>query len=146
MKQTAITGACAALLAIVPISEAMAEVRADHMAKMCEAIATTPTTEGLQRTYENGFCRGLFEVVERLIESDSRIGDPPYPPSSTVCRPPGWMQGWGDRTGTDILIAVFVRHVARLPGDRRQEGFLNIAIESLERAFPCENPPTLGRQ
>ncbi len=145
MKQTAITGACAALLAIVPVSEAMAEVRADYMAEMCEAIATTPTTEGLQRTYENGFCRGLFEVVERLIESDSLIGDSPYPPSSSVCRPLGWMQGWGNRTGMDILVAVFVRHVASLPDGRRREGFLNIAIESLERAFPCENPPTQGR-
>ena len=141
MKQTAITGACAAVLAIVPVSEAMAEVRADYMAEMCEAIATTPTAEGLQLTYDNGFCRGLFEVVERLIESDSVIDDPPYPPSSSVCRPLGWMQGWGNRNGMDILVAVFVRHVARLPDDRRREGFLNIAIESLERAFPCENPP-----
>jgi hypothetical protein len=126
---------------MVPVSEAVAEVRADYMAEMCQAIATAPTTTGLQRTYDNGFCRGLFEVVERLIDSGNRIGDPPSPPFSRVCRPLTWMRGWGDRTGSDVLVAVFVRYGNTLPVERRQEAFLNIAIESLERAFPCGSAP-----
>ena len=142
IKMLLIGCAVTALLIMVSVSEAVAEVRADYMAEMCQAIATTPPTAGLARTYENGFCRGLFAVIERLIDSGNRISDPPF---SRVCRPRDWMRGWGDRTGSDVLIAVFVRYVNTLPVKRRQEGFLNIAIESLERAFPCGNAPAQRR-
>ena len=124
------------LVFATPVS---ADPRADYMADMCRTIATAPNTKGLDRTYENGFCRGLFVVVERLISSGKSISDPPYSPFSRVCRSAEWMRGWGDRTGPDVLIAVFVRYVAELPATRRQEGFLNIAMEGLERAFPCRN-------
>ena len=144
MKQPIIACAVTTFLAMA-VSEAVAEVRADYMAEMYQAIATTPSTAGLLRTYENGYCRGLFQVVERLIDSGNRITDPPYPPFSRVCRPSDWMRGMGDRTGSDVLITVFVRYVNTLPVDRRQEEFLNIAMESLERAFPCGVTPALRR-
>ena len=137
MRQTLGITVIALCLGVLFPAPASADVRADYMADMCRTIATAPSTTGLQLTYDNGFCRGLFEVVERLISSGSTISDPPYAPFSRVCRPTGWLRGWGDRNGSDVLIAVFVRHVEKLPPARRQESFLSVAIESLEQAFLC---------
>lgn len=137
MKHTLATTVVTICVGMLLAAPASADPRADYMADMCRTIATAPNTTGLQLTYDNGFCRGLFEVVERLISSGSTISDPPYAPFSRVCRPTGWLRGWGDRNGSDVLIAVFVRYVEKLPPARRQESFLSVAIESLEQAFPC---------
>jgi hypothetical protein len=137
MKQPVAMVVLTAWYGVAFVEPASADPRADYMADMCRPIATAPSTKGLDQTYENGFCRGLFQIVERLISSGKTIADPPYAPFSRVCRTVDWMRGWGNRTGDDVLIVIFVRYADKLPPTRRQEGFLNIAIESLEQAFPC---------
>jgi hypothetical protein len=128
--------AVAAFLLLASGLEATADVRADHMAEMCAAVAAKPATDGLSRTHDNGFCRGLFAAVEQIVDFGDAAGAVRHP-VVRVCRPKDWMRGWGDRTGQDILIAVFVRYVGSLSPARRQEAFVPIAVESFERAFPC---------
>ena len=106
------------------------------MADMCREITRSPSSS---RTYEHGFCLGQFSLVERLIGSGRSISDPPYPAFSKVCFTPADLLG--NRNRIETLIVTFVRYVDTLPSNRRQEGFLNIAIESLERAFPCTESP-----
>ena len=81
-----------------------------------------------------------FEVVERLTISSFPFDDPRIPLDRTCVLPRDWMRGWGNRKHSEILIAVFVRYVNTLPAKRRQESFLDIAIESLETAYPCAAP------
>ena len=120
------------VLSIFAVPTVTAEGRADYMADMCREITRSSS---FSRTYEDGFCLGQFSVVERLIGSGSSISDPPYPAFSKVCFTPADLLG--NRNRIETLIVTFVRYVDTLPRNRRQEGFLNIAIESLERAFSC---------
>lgn len=120
------------VLSVFAVPTVAAEGRADYMADMCREITRSSS---FSRTYEDGFCLGQFSVVERLIGSGRSISDPPYPAFSKVCFTPADLIG--NRNRIETLIVTFVRYVDALPRNRRQEGFLNIAIESLERAFPC---------
>ncbi len=137
MKRSLIYCATFAALPMFAAPEAAADIRADNAAGFCEAIALEPKAGELERTYDNGWCRGMFAIVERLLRLEDGYDDPPYEAFSGVCRPLDWMKGWRGRNGIEALVAIYHRYVYSLPVERQQESFLRIVAESMEHAFPC---------
>jgi hypothetical protein len=135
-----IAGALATVVLVVSASDALAQgVRADNMADACRAIAAPQMgRQAYASTYNNGICRGLFSVVDEVIETDLFVFDPPDQPLARICPiARDWSQSMQDRNWIEAMITVFVRYFDALPVDRRGEAFLGIALESLEDAFPC---------
>ena len=98
-----------------------------EMLSACRPIAQAPVSgEGVafQQTFESGLCWGAFATVQKIIRYADENGRLFF----RVCAPAS-----SRRTQ---LIAVFVRYAADNP-QRLHEDYFPIALDSLQKAFPC---------
>ena len=77
------------------------------------------------QNFDSGVCWGAFSALQRLITQTYANGQLLL----SVCAPP--------TSRRHQLIAVFVEYGTRNP-QRLQENFFDVAIDSLQAAFPCQ--------
>lgn len=101
---------------------------AQELLSGCRSIANADVSgEGIrfQRTYQTGVCWGTFGAIQKVIVHIDETKRPIYgvcaPPSSTLSQ----------------LVAIFVSYAEKNPQRLHEEGF-DIAVESLQVAFPCK--------
>lgn len=101
---------------------------AQELLSACRPIANAPVRETkvqFDPSYETGFCWGTFQAIQKVViyvDSANR-------PFVHVCAPP--------QSTTSQLVAVFVAYAEKRPARLHEHGF-DIALESLQSAFPCK--------
>jgi hypothetical protein len=102
---------------------------AQELLSGCRPIAKADVSgEGVrfQQTYQSGVCWGTFGAIQKVISHIDETRRPIY----GVCAP---------SAGTlSQLVAVFVSYAERNPQRLHEDGF-DIALESLQVAFPCKS-------
>ena len=100
---------------------------AQQLLSACRPIAKGEVSEeGIKfpRTYETGLCWGTFAMLQHVIRHVDEDRRPIY----AVCAPAESSRGQ--------LVQVFVKFAEASP-ERLHEDGTRIALESLQRAFPC---------
>jgi len=94
----------------------------------CRSIATADVSaDGVRfaKNFQTGLCWGTFGAIQNVIVHVDEVGRPIY----GVCAPP--------RSTQSQLVAIFVSFAEKNPQRLHEEGF-DIALESLQVAFPCK--------
>ena len=77
------------------------------------------------QNFDSGICWGAFSAIQSLIPRTYANGQHMF----YVCAPP--------TSRRHQLIAIFVEYAKRNP-QRLHENFFDVAIDSLQAAFPCQ--------
>lgn len=80
----------------------------------------------LPKTFQAGVCWGTFGVIQEIIVHIDETRQPIY----GVCAPPN--------SRLSQLITIFVSYAEKNPQRLHEEGF-EIALDSLQLAFPCKS-------
>jgi hypothetical protein len=106
---------------------AFAESTAE-MVSSCKELADANVrgdTVAIPQDFPSGLCWGAFSSLQRVIVRAYPGGQPIF----RVCAPP--------KSTRSQLITVFVEYARRNP-QRLHEDFLDVALEALRGAFPCQ--------
>ena len=113
-----------ALLASPAITRAES---AQQLLSACRPIATGETFESgitFPRTFETGMCWGLFAMLQEM----TRHLDEKRRPIYFICSP--------ESSTRSQLVKIFVKYADSVP-ERLHEDGTALALQSLQRAFPC---------
>jgi len=98
-----------------------------QMLSACKSVADAKVTSGgvyLDSSYETGLCWGAFAVIQKnIIHIDAS-----YNRIYSVCAP--------EESTRAQLVSIFVAYAGNSP-HRLHEHFFYVALESLQKAFPC---------
>lgn len=100
---------------------------AQELLSSCRPIAKAdvyPEGVRFQRTFQTGVCWGTFSALQKIIVHIDEAKRPIY----GVCAP--------SSSRLSQLVAIFVYYAEKNPQRLHEEGF-DIAVESLQAAFPC---------
>lgn len=117
------------LCLLVPCQIAFAFNSAEDLLSACKPLANAEIDSkqaNFLGTFSTGECWGVFSTIQKVIvfvdaKEKKRIFGVCAPPSSTRTQ----------------LIAVFVAYAEKNP-QRLNEDFFDVAISSLQEAFPCK--------
>jgi hypothetical protein len=119
------------VLLLASVGTASAESSAE-MLSSCKPLSEARVTGGsveIRRDFPSGMCWGAFAVVHRHIGTTYSEGQTDFNPAG-VCAPP--------ESRRTQLIAVFVDYARRNP-QRLHEDFIDVALDALRAAFPCQS-------